>query len=80
MNPKPDPAKWDAEWDKLLAEEAETMDKMETMSINDIVEDESDGKLAVSRAGANAVKIKGDNVEITDNNDPIFENFKEQLG
>lgn len=75
-----DPKKLDDEFEKLIAEEAETLDKMETMSLNDIIEAESEGRLSVESAGPSVLEINESDFEIEDCEDPIFADFNEQFG
>ena len=77
-DPKQDP-KWEAEWDQLLEEEKEMFDVLSTVSIADIVDAEEDGKLVIGRHSANTVEVKEEDFAITDNEDPIFNNLKEQF-
>ena len=76
-----DPSKrLDPELEQLIAEEAETLDKLETMSLNDIIDAEYEGRLDVSRSrGPSTIKISETDFEVEDTEDPIFANLREQF-
>jgi hypothetical protein len=76
MDPKP----LDPELEKLAREEEETMDKLQTMSLQDIIEGEAEGRLTVRKApGPSTVEVRETDFDVEEFDGSLESQMRELL-